>query len=346
MQDMAGLLNATGNPLSGFGYYPRWQSDAGENRTIVEESLGGDIFLNASYYAADPSTIAPGIRGYSILLHEIGHALGFKHPFEGDPTIDPAHDSGAYTIMSYDRPRSTTSLGPVDIEASQIYYGSRDLDFHYDPAKLELTIAGTSADDHIIGTNINDVVTGSGGNDRIEFGKGTDTAVMFAARSSANLTKTNEGYSISSGEDGSDTLIDVERIKFSDGTLALDIDGIAGQAYRIYKAAFARTPDNDGLKCWINAMDQGATLTAVAAGFVKSAEFESVYGTSPTNRVIVEKLYQNVLGRDGESGGVGYWVGELDSGNKDAVAVLAGFSESPENITGVSPAISDGIFFV
>jgi hypothetical protein len=59
----------------------------------------------------------------------------------------------------------------------------------------------------------------------------------------------------------------------------------------------------------------------------------------------VEKLYQNVLGREGESAGIDYWVGELNAGNKDVVAVLAGFAQSPENIAGVATIISDGIFY-
>jgi hypothetical protein len=137
----------------------------------------------------------------------------------------------------------------------------------------------------------------------------------------------------------------VERLQFSDGTLALDDEGVAGQAYRIYKAAFARTPDNDGLKFWINEMDGATALFQVSTGFVNSAEFKSVYGNNPTGSEIVGRLYQNVLGRDGESAGFSYWVGEIDSGRQSIAQVLMGFSESPENVTGVAPLISDGIFF-
>ena len=37
--------------------------------------------------------------------------------------------------------------------------------------------------------------------------------------------------------------MNVERLDFSDAHLAFDVDGNAGQIYRLYKAAFARTPD-------------------------------------------------------------------------------------------------------
>ena len=40
---------------------------------------------------------------------------------------------------------------------------------------------------------------------------------------------------------GTDTVIGFKRVEFNDGTLALDIDpgDTAGQAYRLYQAAFA-----------------------------------------------------------------------------------------------------------
>ena len=125
----------------------------------------------------------------------------------------------------------------------------------------------------------------------------------------------------------------------------MDDEGIAGQAYRIYKAAFARTPDNDGLSYWIGEMDGAVALLQVSTGFIGSAEFKSVYGTNPSGLEIVARLYQNVFGRDGESAGIAYWVGEVDSGRQSIAQILVGFSESPENVTGVAPGIADGIFY-
>lgn len=138
-------------------------------------------------------------------------------------------------------------------------------------------------------------------------------------------------------------LYSIERARFDNGTLALDINGNAGQAYRIYQAAFDRTPDTAGLAHWVNQLDQGASLIDVARGFVRSAEFRSVYGSNPGNADFVDRLYENVLGRDGEPGGFAYWTGELDRGASREY-VLASFSESQENIVGVMPEISSGIW--
>ncbi len=137
----------------------------------------------------------------------------------------------------------------------------------------------------------------------------------------------------------------LERIVFVDGILAFDFDGGAGQAYRIYEAAFDRMPDLGGLSYWIRSIDSGASLLSVAEGFINSAEFKSVYGENPTDAELISKLYQNILNREGEAAGIDYWLDQLGSGASRA-QVLANFSESPENVQGVAPAISDGIWYV
>ncbi|PWE56093.1 hypothetical protein DEM27_11685 [Metarhizobium album] len=138
--------------------------------------------------------------------------------------------------------------------------------------------------------------------------------------------------------------VGIERLQFQDGILAFDFNGAAGQSYRIYQAAFDRTPDTAGLSYWIKSMDGGKTLLDVASGFIGSAEFKSIYGADPTNLQFVQKLYENVLGRAGETAGISYWEDRLNSGLSKAEA-LVGFSESNENVTGVSTAIADGIWY-
>jgi len=142
-------------------------------------------------------------------------------------------------------------------------------------------------------------------------------------------------------------LVSIERIRFSDKTLALDVDGagIAGQAYRLYQAAFARTPDAEGLGYWIGMMDAGQALSSVAAGFVDSAEFRQAYGANPSNREIVEKFYLNVLQRPGEQAGIAYWAGILDNHQGTLASVLVGFSESSENVAGLVGVMAAGVAF-
>ena len=165
------------------------------------------------------------------------------------------------------------------------------------------------------------------------------------ARAACTVTQAAGGWSVSSPTEGMDTLVGIERLKFSDATVALDINGTPGQAYRVYQAAFDRTPDLAGLGFWIHAMDNGASLRQVAEGFVDSPEFKAVYGANPSSAQIVGKMYTNVLHRTGEPAGLAYWIDVLDSHRGTAADVLAGFSDSPENQAGLLGVMSHGFAY-
>ncbi len=91
----------------------------------------GDVWLNsAAPWSADWS---PGSYEYSTLLHEIGHALGLKHPFENGATLSSAEDSYARSLMTYTAfagaPFSWVEFEPTtpmlyDIFALQHLYGA------------------------------------------------------------------------------------------------------------------------------------------------------------------------------------------------------------------------------
>jgi hypothetical protein len=137
----------------------------------------------------------------------------------------------------------------------------------------------------------------------------------------------------------------VERLQFSDATIAMDIVGNGGQAYRIYQAALNRAPDAGGLGYWINVLDSGVSLTSVAQGFVTSPEFVSLYGANPTNVELVTKFYSNVLHRTPDTDGLNYWLGILDSNALSVAGVLAEFGESPENQAALVGVIGNGFVY-
>lgn len=155
-----------------------------------------------------------------------------------------------------------------------------------------------------------------------------------------NLKSNSANVVVSGGTDGTDTLINIERLQFSDSVVALDIQGTAGQTYRLYQAAFHRTPDTPGLSSNVHLIDQGLTLHQMSAAFAVSAEFKDLYGQNPTDTQFVTALYQNVLNRGPDSAGLAGWLGFLSSGQKDRADVLIGFSESPENHGRVDSAVS------
>jgi hypothetical protein len=216
------------------------------------------------------------------------------------------------------------------------------------------SVFGSTGNDVIIGGAGNDDLFGGAGNDQffpgsginiVDGGSGLDTVFYQGNSQSYALSRTGDVFFVQGGN-VADELRNVERVDFANQTLALDVgfQENAGMAYRIYQAAFDRAPDGAGLTFWIDAIDSGWSLLQVANGFIGSQEFRSVYGVNPSNEQFVDQLYQNVLGRPGEAQGFQFWVDELNTGTSRAF-VLAGFSESAENIAGVAPVISDGFFY-
>jgi hypothetical protein len=201
----------------------------------------------------------------------------------------------------------------------------------------------------------NDQITILGDAHNVYGSLGIDTAIFTSARSDYVLQKLpssspdprNQGifYSVTDKSGAVNSLADVERIKFADKTFALDIDGNAGQAYRLYQAAFNRTPDSVGLGFWINALDGGTTLISVAQGFVNSAEFKDAYGANLSSRDLVTKFYTNILHRAPEAGGLDFWTGVLDSKAAGVADVLGAISESAENKAGLIGVIGNGFEF-
>jgi len=144
------------------------------------------------------------------------------------------------------------------------------------------------------------------------------------------------------GPDGfGSTLHDVERVQFDDVTIALDLGGHAGEAYRLYQTAFARTPDVPGLTYQVHALDAGASLSQIAANFIASPEFAATYGNLD-NTAFVTLLYENALHREPDEGGLAFHVANLNAGMSRADVLIA-FSESPENQVNLMGQMVGGI---
>lgn len=78
---------------SGYAYFP-----------TASTFLGGDIFISNSY--SDPQNSGARTNfDYELVIHELGHALGFKHPFEEDgaetTVLSETEDNNYWTVLTY-----------------------------------------------------------------------------------------------------------------------------------------------------------------------------------------------------------------------------------------------------
>lgn len=310
---------------------------------INSDGSGATVYLNSTVTAIQ--NLGSGY-GRQVALHETGHALGLKHPgnYSSDdvgPYLPIEQASASHTIMAYNG-GNTEHFGDYDLLALNYLWGAPGAPLGQG-STIPVGPAFTS------GSYFNDVFTLDAstlsGSIRVDGLAGIDTLKINANSTQAYIQPGLKeiGYAKQDGTFAGIFLDGVERIQFNDKSVALDVDGNAGLAYRLYKAAFDRTPDKAGLGYWIDELDHGVSLQDVAQSFVSSNEFQALNGTNPTNLQLASSLYEHVLGRAPDQAGLNYWVEQLDSHALKPNELLASFSESAENKIALTGQIQDGI---
>ncbi len=137
---------------------------------------------------------------------------------------------------------------------------------------------------------------------------------------------------------------DIDRVLFKDGYVAFDTDGVAGQAYRLYQAAFGQVSDLVSLGDTIYQMDQGLALSTAAGELLASAAFLNANGSNLSHTDFITLVYGNALGRAPEVGESALWLSRLSSGSTREQLVVA-LSESSEGSAYVASRIEDGIAY-
>lgn len=180
---MINLFGVDGAPFGGRASYPI----AATNQTGE-----GELIINT----ADVT----GTTGFNfeLFLHEIGHATGLEHPFEGPFILRDDLDNTGTTLMSYTSIGTPmTELGPLDLEALEYLYGDpvdrsgQSFRFQGDVFRAE----GSAGRDEIIGV---------GGPNRIEGKGGKDDLI---GRDDADTIDGGNGNDKIYGLDGEDRLI-------------------------------------------------------------------------------------------------------------------------------------------
>jgi Ca2+-binding RTX toxin-like protein len=351
------FVDVTENLLIG---YPV-NSDASYAPVFIDANLDGliDIFISVNNNNTPDST--------SLLLQsadgrfvDVGRQVLSANVFPGGTATvarGPDHQMFLVTELQEYLGGATVKIAKLSFperNLDELLVGSQQSDRIFGLAGNDV-IQAFAGDDTVFGGDGNDSLSGGVGNDALDGGDGTDAVTFKGQSSDFRVEKVGGNWLVrdtrtdANLNQGEDTLTGVERVGFEDKVLALDTDGVAGKAYRVYKAAFNRDPmqgDTSGLGFWIDKMDNAMDLIEVSARFVDSNEFRTLYGTNPTNAQFLNKLYENVLGRQPEATGYNWWLNELNTNpSKTKAKVLADFAESGENQAGVASLIGNGITY-
>ena len=314
------------------------------NGTAVGTLASSDGSLKITFNGLPPSAAGRPI------------ALDYIDPVLQHVTWQPGTQAAGTTLSfdwTFDDGSGATNskvAGTSNVYIANVVDGTNNMSNTLVATAPHQVLQGHDYPDILIGSSSNDVFIGGGGADTmVGMGGGQDTAI-FSGQLSA-YTIQNEGpdgwfnvkVTFSNGASNTSLLSGIDRLQFDDAKVALDIDGDAGMAYRLYQAAFGRTPDLSGLGYQINALDTGMSLAQVAANFIASPEFQGKYG-NVDNTQFITLLYENVLHREPDPDGLQFHLGEL-ANNQSRADVLTHFSESPENQANVIGLIEDGILY-
>jgi hypothetical protein len=184
------------------------------------------------------------------------------------------------------------------------------------------------------GSNGDDWMAGRGGNDVLDGNAGIDMAEYRGAREDFTLTRSTEGWQLADtrGNEGKDTLVDVERLQFKDTRIALDLDGHAGTVARLIGAVFGKQAlaRTDLVGAGLSLLDHGSSAQDVSALAVASDLFAQAAG-SHSNTDFVRQVYRNVVGHEASDAEIAPYVNQLNSGATTQAALALWASETALN---------------
>ena len=159
----------------------------------------------------------------------------------------------------------------------------------------------------------------------IDGGQGLDTSVYTAASNTFVIDRIQgtDQFKVSSTAAGiQDVLTNIERLHFSDKSVALDLMGNAGTTAKILGAVFGATEVSNKIYAGIglNLLDKNFAYEQLM-GLALDAKLGAGYGHAQ----LVNLLYQNLLHTNADTGAVAYWSALLDQGTYThaSLAVMA-----------------------
>ena len=167
-------------------------------------------------------------------------------------------------------------------------------------------------------TSGNDMLAIFPGDNTVDGGPGIDTALFSGPASTYSASSPGNGKVNVGAADGLHSLVNVERLQFSDVKLAFDMTGSAGNAAKLIGGAVGAgylTSAYAALKgVVINAFDSGQSMQQLSTLAVGLDMFQQMLGGTRSNADFVNLIYKNIIGTLPTAADLSSLVGLLDSG--------------------------------
>lgn len=265
---------------------------------------------------------------YLVVLGSDGTPLGS----DDDTGIDldamltfTAPSSGTYYLaaMDYD-----VGIGDYRIEGYQrnLIRGSAGAD----------NLQGSSLRDTLDSGDGHDSLRGGTGDDILRGGNGIDLGLFAGPVGNYYLENMGDGWVVRDliGDQGRDVAYEVERLRFDDGLLAIDVDGHAGTTARFLGAVFgpASVSFEDYVGIGLTLLDGGMSEPALMQ-LALEARLGSARAVTPTN--VVNLLYFNLFGAFPDAPTRLYYEGLIADGSFTTVSLALAAAETPWNLDNI-----------
>jgi Ca2+-binding RTX toxin-like protein len=204
--------------------------------------------------------------------------------------------------------------------------------------------------DKTVSLVVNDTIKGQPGTDFFDGGLGIDTVVYNGPQERYSITKSGNRYVVSepTGSDDTDYLSNIERIQFSNGKVALDLGGNAGQAARLIGALLGPSFIKDKALAGVvlGLIDQDYSIESIANLGLNTSFYLALAG-STKHEDFVNHVFRNVVGRPPEANEQKTYVDMLNAGTSQAaLAVMAAGTEFTASQIGLTGLTSHGWDFI
>ena len=305
--------------------------------TVIAQANRAPTAANGNANLAEDSTISGALPAAVDLDGDAITYVKTTNPSHGSLTVG---SGGSYTYAPFANYAGNDSFG---FSVADGKGGSNAYSFSLTVTPVVDTLVGSAGADNLIGFADADVIngkggtnsfTGLGGNDTLLGGSAIDTAIYTGPKATATYVAAGFGWTVTTPTDGTDTLFSIERLKFADTSVALDINGSAGGTAKIIGAVFGSQflTNQDFVGIGIQLLDGGMLFADLVALATSIDLFKSLAGSSNgvvSNSQFVNLIYQNITGAAPSAGELATFVGLLDRGDytQGALAVLACNSE-------------------
>ena len=204
-------------------------------------------------------------------------------------------------------------------------------------------ILGTSADDTLTGNLDGDILQGSAGNDILDGRAGLDFGLFNGPRENYEILSIDGKLTITDtvGSDGTDTLINLERLIFDDQAIAFDLDGNAGTIAKLLGLVLGKDSwhNEEYIGIGLDLLDNNSNISFEA---LMQSAFNVVLGSNPSDEDVVSLIYNNLIGQAPSQEELNTLVADLlDSGayTQGSLGVLAADHElnaSNINLVGIA----------